>query len=82
MHSDYLALQAPLETRDGRLVFRVPLAHGGDKLQLVAKTTSFVEDGHLVVLIPDWLAARIGLAEGTEVYVDDRWGKLNIARVK
>lgn len=60
---------------------RVPLDIGGRKLQNVARTVSFVEDGKLVVLIPEWLAERMRLDEGTHVHVDDRWGKLNIARV-
>ena len=81
MHSDYLCVEGPLECRDGQLVFRVPLEAGGKKLQLVARTVSYVEDGHLVLHIPDWIAERMELGEGSAVHVDDRWGKLNIARL-
>ena len=81
MHSDDLAIEGPLESRGGQLVFRVPLDEGGEKLRLVAQTISFVEDDHLVVLIPQWIAERMQLGEGSSVHVDDRWGKLNIARL-
>ena len=54
---------------------------GGDKLQIAAEATSFIEDGNLVVLLPEWLAQRMQLGEGSEVNIDDRWGKLNIARL-
>lgn len=81
MHSEYLSLEGPVERREGQLVLRVPLDIGGRKLQSVARTISFVEDGKLVVIIPEWLAERMELAEGSEVHLDDRWGKLNIARL-
>ena len=81
MPENYLSLQGPVERRENRLVLRIPLNAGGDKLQLIAKAASFVEDGNLVVLLPEWLAQRMKIDEGSEVYIDDRWGKLNIARV-
>ena len=81
MHSEYLSLEGPVERREGQLVLRVPLDIGGRKLQSVARTISFVENGDLVVIIPEWLAEKMKLAEGSEVHVDDRWGKLNIARL-
>ena len=76
-----MSLQGPVERRENRLILRIPLDAGGDKMQLVARATSFVEGKNLVVLLPEWLAQRMGIGEGSEVYVDDRWGKLNIARV-
>ena len=81
MQENYVSLQGPVERRENRLVLRIPMDAGGDKLQLVAKATSFVEDGKLVVLLPEWLAQRMHLGEGSEVNIDDRWGKLNIARL-
>lgn len=81
MHSEYVSIEGPVERREGQLVLRVPLDVGGKKLQNVARMISFVEDGKLVVLIPEWLSEKMHLVEGTEVHVDDRWGKLNIARL-
>ena len=78
---NYVSIQAPVESREGRLVLRIPMDAGGAKFQLVAQASSFVEGDDLVVLLPEWLAHRMQLGEGTEVHLDDRWGKLNIARV-
>ena len=81
MQQSYISVQGPVERRDNRLILRIPMDAGGNQLRAVAQTTSFVEDDVLVVLLPEWLAERMHLGEGSEVYVDDRWGKLNIARV-
>ncbi|MGI4829661.1 MAG: hypothetical protein ACRYFU_15915 [Janthinobacterium lividum] len=81
MQTIYNSVQAPVERREDRLVLRIPMDAGGDKLQLVARASSFVEGDDLVVLLPEWLAHRMQLGEGSEVHLDDRWGKLNIARV-
>ncbi len=81
MPENYISLQGPVERRENRLVLRIPMDAGGDRLQLVAKATSFVENDALVVLLPEWLAQRMHLGEGSEVNIDDRWGKLNIARL-
>lgn len=77
----YVSLQGPVERRGDRLVLRVPLTEGGEELRRVAQTNSYEEDGNLVVVLPDWLAERMDLHEGAAVHVDDRWGKLNIARL-
>ncbi len=82
MHlNDYVSLEGPVERRGDRLVLRVPMNAGGDRLRLVANATSFEEDGRLVVFLPEWLAKRMQLDEGSAVHVDDRWGRLNIARL-
>ena len=81
MQTNYNSVQGPVERRDDRLILRIPLEAGGDKLQLVAQANAFVEGPDLIVMLPEWLAQRMQLGEGTEVYLDDRWGKLNIARV-
>ena len=81
MPDNYISLQGPVERREDRLVLRIPLDAGGNQLQVTAKAISFVEEGNLVVLLPEWLAQRMHLGEGSEVNVDDRWGKLNITRL-
>ncbi len=80
--NDFVALEGPVERRNGRLVLRVPLRGGGERLKLVTATTSYEEDGLLVVVLPDWLSSRLQLHEGSAVHVDDRWGRLNIARLQ
>ena len=78
---DYVALQGPVERQGDRLVLRVPLDVGGDRLRRVARTCSHLEGKCLVVRLPPWLAERMRLQEGSAVHVDDRWGRLNIARL-
>lgn len=77
----YVSLEGPVERRGDSLVLCVPLSAGGEQLRHVASSTSYEEDGNLVVVLPNWLAERIKLDEGASVHVDDRWGKLNIARL-
>ena len=79
--NDYVSIQGPVERRGDRLILRVPLEAGGAKLRLVARATAYEEDGNLIVVLPDWLASRMRLDEGSEVHVDDRWGRLNISRL-
>lgn len=79
--NDYVALEGPVERRGGRLVLRVPLSAGGERLRQVATAASYVEDGRLVVVLPEWLLERMALEEGSAVHVDDRWGRLNISRL-
>lgn len=78
---DFVAVEGPVERQGERLVLRVPLEAGGDKLRALTRAISFVEDGRLVVLLPEWLAERMQLEEGSAVHLDNRWGKLNIARL-
>ncbi len=80
--NDYLALEGPVERRGNRLVLRVPLGEGGERLKLVTRKTSYEEEGNLVVVLPEWLATRMRLHEGAAVHVDDRWGRLNISRLQ
>ena len=79
--NEYFAMEGPVERLGDRLVLRVPLEDGGDQLHAVASTSSYVENGDLVVELPEWLAKRMDLEEGTSVHVDDRWGRLNITRL-
>ena len=81
MHSDYLSLEGPVEQLNGQLVLRIPLDAGGDRLRRTACPGCTVQGQDLIVPLPEWLAASIRLVEGAAVHVDDRWGRLNIARV-
>ena len=81
MHSDYLSIEGPVERLDGQLILRIPLDAGGDRLRRTACMGCAVQGKDLIVPLPEWLASSIRLVEGTAVHVDDRWGRLNIARV-
>ena len=81
MEEDYISLRGPIEREDGKLVMRIPLDAGGERLRAVARGICEIDGDDLVVTIPHWLAQKIGVGEGSEVYVDDRWGKFNITKV-
>jgi len=78
---DYLSLRGPIDRESGKLVMRIPLDAGGEQLAIVARGISEIDGDDLLVTIPHWLAQKIGVSEGSEVYIDDRWGKFNITKV-
>ncbi len=80
MNNSYISLCGPIEREGSRLVIRIPLDAGGEQLRLVCEAISEIDADDLVVPIPDWLAEKIQVSEGTMVYVDDRDGKLNITK--
>jgi hypothetical protein len=80
MESDFISLRGPIEREGSRLVLRIPLDAGGEQLRLVCEKISEIDGDDLVVPIPDWLAEKIAVGEGTEVYIDDRDGKFNITK--
>ncbi len=78
MENSFISLRGPVEREDAGLVLRIPLDAGGEQLRLVCEAISEIDGEDLVIRIPDRLAEKIKIAEGTEVYVDDCGGKLNI----
>jgi hypothetical protein len=80
MPEDYVSLRGPIEREGQRLVLRIPLDAGGEQLRLVCQAISEIDGGDIVVPIPAWLAEKIAVGEGTEVYIDDRGGKFNITK--
>ncbi len=79
--SDYLSLEGPVERLNGQLILRIPLEAGGQRLRQTLCPQSPIEGTDLIVALPDWLASRFRLVEGSAVHLDDRWGRLNITRV-
>ena len=71
-------LGGPVELIDGRLMMRIPLASGGDQFVSCARGIGHVEGSDLVVVIPQWLATKLGILDGTQVVIDNRNGKFNI----
>ena len=80
MNEDYVSLRGPIEQEKSGLVLRIPLDAGGEQLRLACEASSEIDGNDLVISIPDWLAEKIEVGDGTEVYVDDRGGKLNITK--
>lgn len=75
------SLQGPVERLDGALVLRIPLAVGGAALVACARGVSVVVDDELRIMIPDWLAEKLGICEGSLVDVDNAHDKLTITTV-
>ena len=63
---------------DGKLMLRIPLVAGGQKLIESSRGISSVEGDHLVIEMRDWLAEKLGITEGSLVYIDNHDGKFNI----
>jgi len=74
-------LEGPVELIDGKLTLSIPLSEGGTKLQASARSISYVANDCLNVVIPDWLAKKLGIVEGTRVGVDNRDGRFNVTLV-
>jgi hypothetical protein len=79
-NDDFVSLCGPIEREGSRLVLRIPLDDGGCDLHLVCPPSSEIDCGDLVVPIPDWLAQKIAVGEGTIVHVDNRGGRFNITK--
>lgn len=72
------SLSGPVDLIDGRLMLQIPLEHGGDQFVAVSRGIGAVVGDELHVTIPDWLAQKLGIVEGTIVDIDNHDGKFNI----
>ncbi len=75
---EFVSLQGPVEKIDGKLVLRIPLDAGGGELIECSRGISEIEGEYLNVVIPVWLAEKLGIYEGALVAVDNRDGKFNL----
>ena len=75
-------LEGPVQRIEGKLTLAIPLAKGGEGLRQSARGISYVADGCLNVVIPDWLAEKIGVAAGSRVAIDNRDGRFNITLIR
>jgi hypothetical protein len=75
---DATSLKGPLESFDGKLMLRIPLAAGGQALVASSRGIGVVDGDFLTVVIPPWLSAKLGVSDGSIVTVDNRNGKFNI----
>ena len=78
--SDFISLKGPVELVDGRLVLRIPLAAGGDKLAPLARGIGEIDGEYLNVVIQPWLAEKLRVAAGSLIVVDNQNGKFTITR--
>ena len=70
--------QWPVEKIEGELVLRIPLEAGGDHLIDCSKGISRVDGEYLTIVIPEWLAGMLRIAEGCLLSVGNENGKFNI----
>jgi hypothetical protein len=78
--TDFVSLEGPLELIDGKLMLRIPLALGGDRLAPFARGIGETDAAYLNLVIQPWLAEKLRIGEGSLVFVDNQNGKLNITR--
>jgi len=79
--SDVTSISGPVEDIDGSLALLIPMAYGGAQLVECARGIGVVEGDLLKVVIPPWLAEKLGIAAGSVVAVHNAGGKFNIQRV-
>jgi hypothetical protein len=75
-----ISLEGPVELVNGKLMVRIPLAAGGDKLAPLARGIGETDGEYLNVVIQPWLAEKLRIAEGSLVFVDNKNGKFTITR--
>ncbi len=76
--AENIYLEGPIEKIDGKLVLRIPMEAGGFDLVDCARGIGEVKGEFLEIVIPDWLAEKLYLSEGSLVGVDNQNGKFNI----
>lgn len=75
-----ISLEGPVELVDGKLMVRIPLSDGGDKLAALAIGIGQVDGEYLNVVIQPWLAQKLRIEAGSLVIVGNNNGKFTITR--
>ena len=78
--ADGVSIEGPVESIYGKLTLRIPLSMGGAQLAPFAKGIGSIGGDYLCVIIPDWLAEKLRIAEGSLVTVDNYNDKFTITR--
>jgi hypothetical protein len=73
-------LQRLVENIDGKLMLRIPLAAGGRELVECSRGISEIDGDFLNIVIPDWLAEKLGISEGSTLVVGNANDRFNIRR--
>jgi len=76
--TEFISLTGPIEQIGDKLMLRIPLTMGGDKLVSCSQGISTIQDGILCIEVKDWLAQKLSISEGSLVTVDNTNGKFNI----
>jgi len=77
--SGFISLEGPVALIDGNLTLKIPLEYGAG-LVACGRGIGQVLERDLVIVIQDWLAAKLAITEGSIVLVDNRDGKFNLKK--
>ena len=72
------SLRGPIESVEGKLLLRIPLAAGGTELIACTQGIGEVQGEYLCIHIMEWLAQKLDVSAGTFVVVDNANGKFNV----
>ena len=76
--SEPVSLEALVLNAGGKLILLIPLEAGGNELFRYCRGIAEIDGSNLKVSIPDWLADKLGVQEGSRLRVDNDCGKFNI----
>ena len=77
-----MSLEGPVLKVNGELMLLIPLADGGFELMECSRGISEVQGEFLKIVIPEWFAGMLRIAEGDVVCVHNTGGKFHIQAVK
>src|SRR6266436_3048038 len=77
-----VSIKGPVLKVGGKFTLLIPLEAGGNDLIKCSRGIAEIEGEDLKVTVPDWLADKMGLEEGSLVHVDNDDGKFNITAIE
>ena len=75
---NFVCLRQRVQRVHGSLALLIPLAGVGGVFLECTRGIAAVQGEFLKVIIPDWLATKLRIKEGSHVMVDNREGKFHI----
>lgn len=75
-----VSIGGSVEREGDELVLLIPRVEGGDVLAKHAHGIGEIVGDNLRVVIPEWLAEKLNVGEGSQVIVDNLEGKVRITR--
>ena len=74
------SLEGPVELIDGRLTLNIRLDQGGRRFVRCARGISYIEGDCLNIVIPDFMAEKLGIGVGSFVVLTNENAKFNLWR--
>jgi hypothetical protein len=79
--NEVVSLEGPVEKDGEELVLKIPLDAGWAELVGCSLGIAVMEDGHLKIVIQEWLAGLLRIEEGDLVNINNFGGKFTISAV-